>query len=111
MPKKIKINDSKPRSIRHKDWPRVRREHLKSHGACAACGRTVKKELEVHHVRPVHLFPELELDPDNLITLCEGVHDCHHRIGHSFDWHAWNPLVREDCDLQLIRIETRKTVR
>jgi predicted HNH restriction endonuclease len=50
----------------------------------------------VHHKRPVHLFPELELDPANLITLCEP-QNCHYLIGHCLSWKAYNPSVEEDA--------------
>ena len=34
---------------------------------CARCGGT--NALVVHHIKPVHVDPTLELAPDNLITL------------------------------------------
>lgn len=64
-------------------WPTVRKRHLAKHPACEVCGG--KKKLEVHHIRPFHVHPELELDPKNLITLCEtGKHgvSCHLWFGH-----------------------------
>jgi len=67
-----------PRSSR---WPEVRRAHLEKEGWCRACGAT--KDLEVHHIEPFHLTPDRELDPSNLITLCERMfHQCHLRKGH-----------------------------
>jgi hypothetical protein len=52
-------------------------------------------DVQVHHVRPFHLRPELELDPDNLISLCmaEGRH-CHLAVGHGGDFKAYNLHVR-----------------
>ena len=61
-------------------WSRARRRHLKKHGTCAACGRTTK--LEVHHIRPFKDYPELELNPENLITLCANGTRCHISFGH-----------------------------
>lgn len=53
--------------------------------------------LQVHHIKPFHLHPDLELDPDNLITLCEIKGRDHHLlIGHLDDWEAYNPNVRHD---------------
>lgn len=86
------------RAKRSSKWPRVRREHLKNNPACAVCGGT--RKLEVHHLVPFHQNPELELDPANLITLCEsksrGV-KCHLAIGHLGDYKRSNPTAREDA--------------
>ena len=75
------------------EWPRVRREHLATQPACAACGRA--KEVEVHHVVPFRDRPELELDPADLITLCGD--PCHLVHGHLLSWKRSNPDVREDA--------------
>jgi hypothetical protein len=61
---------------------------------CACCGST--KKLNVHHKKPFHLFPELELDLNNLITLCMDK-ECHLKIGHGGDFKDYNPNVEEDC--------------
>jgi 5-methylcytosine-specific restriction endonuclease McrA len=74
-------------------WPRVRREHLSRQPECQACGRT--KEMEVHHIRPFHDNPALELDPQNLITLCAD--PCHIVHGHLMSWLRSNKSVVEDC--------------
>ena len=47
-------------------WPALERDWLKVHPACAACG--CRDRVSVHHKRPFHLHPELELKPTNLIT-------------------------------------------
>lgn len=74
-------------------WNRVRAEHLRTHGACEACGRT--DELNVHHVVPFHIDPALELDPANLITLCEHASwNCHLQLGHGGNWTRWRKDVR-----------------
>lgn len=81
---------------RSSSWPGVRALHLKAHPSCAYCGST--KDLEVHHVRPFHLWPNLELDPRNLLTLCESLsRECHLRVGHLGVWSRFNPYVREIC--------------
>ena len=87
--------------VRSPRWNEARAEHLKKHPACAACGAVVN--LQVHHCRPFHLFPELELDPHNLITLCEqaGPKGCHLRIGHLGKWRDYNPGVRKTAALIL----------
>lgn len=75
-------------------WPAARRRHLKKHPECAACGSRVG--LQVHHVVPFHKAPELELDPGNLITLCESVGglECHELLGHGDNWQCHVPDVR-----------------
>jgi len=54
--------------LRSPKWHKVEKEHLAKEPACQWCGATVK--VQVHHVKPFHLHPELELDPSNFITLC-----------------------------------------
>lgn len=39
---------------------------------CQMCGQ--RGNLEVHHIRPKYLYPELTLDKDNGITLCKVCH-------------------------------------
>lgn len=93
---------------RSSQWDKVRREHLANHPYCAACGYT--KQLQVHHIKPYHLFPELELDPTNLITL--GV-DCpsgnhHYLFGHLHNWRSYNVYVTSDCIAMRNRIKGAK---
>jgi len=93
-----------PRSSR---WPKVRAEHLVCFPTCAACGS--KTAIAVHHEKPFHLYPDLELDPTNLVTLCEcPSHNCHLIFGHNLSWRAWNPHVREDAAQFLDRIANRR---
>lgn len=81
---------------RSPEWPKVRRAYLKANPTCAACGSRLFRE--VHHVEPFHLHPELELDPANLITLCEMPFRNHHlKVGHLGNWKNWNPNVRADA--------------
>lgn len=68
---------------------------------CAACGSPL---VQVHHVLPFHFAillgrPDLELDPRNLITLCEKEHgeeaqDHHLLLGHLGDFQSYNKDVR-----------------
>jgi hypothetical protein len=82
---------------RSSGWPHVEREFLKTNYLCAACGGM--ERLQVHHKKPFHLHPELELDEKNLIVLCMGMgRDCHLLIGHGDDFKAFNPGVLEDID-------------
>jgi 5-methylcytosine-specific restriction protein A len=69
-------------------WPAVREAHLKVQPACQLCGAI--GDNDVHHLRPFHLVPKLELDPSNLMTLCRP----HHLLaGHLMLWQSYNP----DC--------------
>jgi 5-methylcytosine-specific restriction enzyme A len=77
-------------------WRAVEKKFILENPNCAACGG--KKNLQVHHISPYHLFRELELDPNNLITLCMSFkHECHYRIGHLSNWHGYNPNIRKDA--------------
>ena len=81
---------------RSPEWPAVAHEHLSHEPACVVCGHT-GVGLNVHHIRPFHLFPELELDPNNLITLCQVKGRDHHLlIGHLDNWSSYNLNVRPD---------------
>lgn len=82
-------------AVRSPRWQTVRKQHLKEHNACIACGRT--KKLEVHHIKPVHLYPDLELDPSNLVTLCAD--PCHIVFGHFMNFKSWNTDVVSDCQV------------
>lgn len=89
-------------------WPSVRRAHLKKNGSCAVCGGT--KFLEVHHIRPFHDHPELELDLANLITLCENVRgglNCHLFFGHLGSYQSCNLEVVSDAVVWSQKIKGR----
>jgi 5-methylcytosine-specific restriction endonuclease McrA len=87
---------SKYGKARSPEWPRVAHEHLLHEPACVVCGHR-GKGLQVHHIKPFHLYPELELDPHNLITLCEVKGRDHHLlVGHLDDWESYNLNVRDD---------------
>ena len=80
-------------AVRSPKWPTVRKEHLKKQPCCQACGSC--KKPEVHHIVPVHLNPEEELNPKNLITLCDKY--CHFIFGHFMDYRSWNINVVNDA--------------
>lgn len=84
-------------SKRSSKWPAVRKTFLENHNSCAACGGT--EYLEVHHIEPFHEKPELELDSNNFITLCDkpGKDNCHLEVGHLGNFRNSNPHVREDA--------------
>ena len=88
---------------RSSQWPKIRKEHLNSQPCCAACGSCEKPE--VHHIVPYHIDPSKELDPNNLITLCDKY--CHFAIGHLMSYHSWNPQVIEDARVYNIKVKNR----
>lgn len=89
-------------------WPIVRATHLAAHPACEACGNT--RSPDVHHIRPYHVEPALELDPANLMTLCrQGVAgmDCHLYFGHGGNWSDYVPTAPQDAPAALARVQGR----
>ena len=72
----------------------LRRRWLLAHPFCQVCGGMEK--LEIHHVTPVSVNPSLELDAENLLTLCMAFpRYCHLQYGHLGSWTTWNPHVRQ----------------
>jgi|APGre2960657373_1045057.scaffolds.fasta_scaffold203801_2 5-methylcytosine-specific restriction protein A len=101
---KSKIESSPPRdSLRSPKWDGVRKKHLLTQPTCQACGKS--KNVSVHHIEPFHLRPDLELDPSNLLSLCEDGPNCHLTWGHLRDWKQYNPHVVKDAALYLSRIK------
>ena len=80
-------------------WGQVRREFLKRNPKCIACDSS--KDLIVHHKKPFHIFPELELLENNFVTLCEGkTVNCHYLFGHCLkNWKCYNVNVEEDIKI------------
>jgi hypothetical protein len=94
----IGMKAKKPAVKRSSRWPAVRDAYLTSHPACACCGET--KKVEVHHIMPFSNDPSLELDPNNLITLCEVASNgiiCHICVGHGGNYRYYNPNVKLDA--------------
>jgi hypothetical protein len=89
-------------------WSKTRAAYLKDNDVCTVCGGT--KVLEVHHIRPFHLHPDLELDRNNFITLCESNefgHDCHLGFGHLGNFRSFNVTVRDDAKIWNAKIKNR----
>lgn len=99
---KIKTHGKK----RSDQWPKTRKAHLKLQPACVVCGD--KKDPQVHHVKPFHLHPELELELSNLITLCEGMErNCHRLFGHLDNFKSINVNARRDAKAWSVKISNR----
>lgn len=102
------VREHAKKTKRSPKWPGVEQAFLKMHKTCAACGTTTR--LQVHHVQPYHLFPELELDPNNLIALCMGPNECHLKIGHGDNFRSFNKNVLQDASNALAHPGSRTTI-
>ena len=105
-----KIQASKPKLARSVTWSTVRRHHLQKQPECQACGS--KQKLEVHHIIPTHVDKTKELDPNNLLTLCENPATgfCHYIFGHlSLSWWKYNLDVIEEAENHKQNIDIAKT--
>lgn len=84
-----------PRSSK---WKKVRLEFLKQNPKCAVCGSL--ENVVPHHITPVHIDSSKELDPDNLISLCENKSfNCHLFFGHLKNWTKHNSNILEDAKI------------
>lgn len=72
-------------------WPSVRQRFIKQYPCCEACGSL--QNLNVHHIFSFKDHPELELDFDNLITLCRTHH---FSLGHSSKWTTTNKNCQKE---------------
>lgn len=96
---KATIRESVKSRKRSPLWDKVRDAHVLQNPVCAACGSN--KRLQVHHIQPFHLNPELELDPNNFISLCMDIHECHLNLGHGDNFKCYNPDIKKHCFLFL----------
>jgi len=91
---------------RASQWRKLRKAHLQQNPICEVCGSHTK--VEVHHIVPFHLAPDLELNPKNLITLCErkkyGI-NCHLLIGHLGNYRNVNPNCVIDAKTWNMKLE------
>ena len=87
-PKRIGVVDEFLRSY---EWRRLRMQVIKERGArCECCGATPADGVtvvNVDHIKPRKLYPELALDPNNLQVLCSV---CNHGKGNwdRTDWRS-----------------------
>jgi len=70
-------------------WQRCRRAFLKKVGKVCVCCDT-KKKIEVHHILPRHIRPDLAVNMTNLIALCKS---CHFHIGHLCSYFNYNETI------------------
>lgn len=90
---------------RSSQWPAFKTEYAKTHlPVCAVCGGTA--DLNLHHLKPFHVFPQLELDPTNVLWLCNAK-QCHIRIGHLGNFQSINPAGKEDISIWRDKMRAR----
>jgi 5-methylcytosine-specific restriction protein A len=94
------------RLTRSSGWSKVRKAYVKNNPFCAACGTT--RKLEVHHIKDFSTHPELELDPENLVTLCRAGTQCHLTFGHLGSWKSINSEVKKDTEWFIKKVKTRR---
>lgn len=87
---------------RSSTWPTFRKHHLENHPKCEVCGS--KESLQVHHKAPFHLHPELEEDPNNVVTLCLRHHFV---VGHLENYSSYNMHLDEDIVFWRKRLQER----
>ena len=58
------------------------KNYRKKHPVCAWCGRDAR--VQIHHIHPVSVRPNLAADPNNMLTLCAK--RCHLCVGHNGDY-------------------------
>lgn len=85
-------------------WRSLRKKHLEENPRCIVCGS--RKNTVPHHVVPFSVDPSKELDPANLVTLCENAtFNCHLFFGHLKRWDRHNRHVVEDARFWRSRME------
>jgi 5-methylcytosine-specific restriction protein A len=100
---KDKISGKIPKGHkRSPKWRKLEGEFSKIHKDCKFCGS--KKKLQVHHMKPFHLYPELELEVSNLIMLCLR---CHLLFGHLGNFRSYNPEIEVDSEVWSHKITNR----
>ena len=70
----------------------------KGNPICVICGTT--KSLQLHHIKPFHLHPQLELDSHNYILVCTSKYagfNCHLAAAHGSNFKLENPWIVEDA--------------
>jgi 5-methylcytosine-specific restriction endonuclease McrA len=87
------------------EWRRVRMMALKKYGpVCMCCGASpaTGAVMNVDHIKPRKLFPQLALDVDNLQILC---HECNHGKGNwdMTDWRGVDELPLGPQEYEHIR--------
>lgn len=91
---------------RSPQWDEVEQAFLaRNNFQCAMCSITGRGLVQVHHIAPFHYISspniqrgDLELNPQNLVPLCQGpgTNDHHELVGHLGDFQFFNEGARAD---------------
>ena len=84
-----------PKESRDPRWQAASKKYLQKNRTCICCG---KKAVVTHHLKPFHLFPELEMEPSNWRAMCAP---CHLIVGHLGNFSNYNPALDEHAAILL----------
>lgn len=107
---KVELASIEAAHPRSPQWATVRHAHIVANPNCIVCGKGGDhEELNVHHIKPYHLFPDLELEPTNLVTLCN--YSLHHLwFGHFGNFRlGYNLNVVQDAAEFIKKMALRET--
>ena len=88
-PVKVLFKQSNDPFLASYEWRKLRMQALVKYGAiCMCCGaKPPDAVINVDHIKPRAVYPQLALSLDNLQVLC---HDCNHGKG-NWDETDWRP--------------------
>jgi 5-methylcytosine-specific restriction enzyme A len=87
-------------------WNELKTTFILKNKFCAGCGSI--ENLNVHHIKPFHAYPSLELVENNLIILCENKNlNCHFVLGHFMNWRKINKGVIGDCKIWYNKLKSK----
>ena len=70
------------KKLRNSAAMKVWRKNIRKNdeGECQCCHKSVQEGLEVHHIMPLAKYPELGMNQDNGIALCQECHSKYHQM-------------------------------
>ena len=78
---------------RHKWWNKLKQKYLQENPKCEWCGQDADT---VHHIIPVHVNRDLEMEESNLMSLCDNrTRKCHFIVAHYCHWVKYNDKIKE----------------
>ena len=92
--------------LRSSGWYQFRKIHIKKNCECCGAKGKLLQPLQLHHIESFATNPALELDPNNVITLCWYCHFVH---AHFRNYKSINENIREDSAILLAKIKNRPT--
>ena len=89
---------------RSSEWSRVRKENIKDY--CEMCEKKggLLNRLELHHILPFNLRPDLELSPQNFFTACRH---CHLRFCHLNSFQSYEKDIKIEAEKWKIKRQNR----